>query len=164
MCQKRNKESMGRRRENESAADTQLCQQRNKDSTERSRDYETSEKTLQRQNDSKATTRSKENESSEIKTLRHQCDWQQQGQRNRIMVIQQQNMLNMSGNPFSNQYNPNSNDESELIKQFFTEYKKGIIPPSETRECGHTLNSDPENDETFNPCNHCWALRFRKIP
>ena len=38
------------------------------------------------------------------------------------------------------------------------------IPQSERREFGHTLDPDSENDETFTPCGHCGALRFRKIP
>ena len=41
----------------------------------------------------------------------------------------------------------------DLIKQFEKEYDEGIIPPSQRRKFGHTLNPDPTKDETFNLCN-----------
>ena len=94
-----------------------------------------------------ATRTSRGNEFSETTTLRHQSEKQQH--RNINEAIRQQNVMNITGNPLSNQCTLNNNNDSELIKKISTEYDERIIPPYERRETGHTLNPDRENDETL---------------
>ena len=125
-CQQHDRDSTERSRETETAQETRLCQQRNKESTATSREIETSEDTdLQQQTNREATARSQENEASEKTTLQRQCDWKWKCNRN--FAFQQQNVVNITGNPLSKQCNPCNNNDSELIKQFTIEYDKKIF-------------------------------------
>ena len=105
-------------RENETAEETQLRQQHEQELTARRRENETTEETQIRQQNNRDTTRRiRENESLETTTLRRQHE--QQLHCNRNEAIQEQNVVNITSNPLSNQCTPNNNDDSELIKTVF---------------------------------------------